>query len=244
MTYLSRRKFLGGATACAGVLTGNQAVANPFTLDFSVVEPPAAITCSTNPEFCELVDDEGFDIANDIVRAPKWTPQPTVTSPRIQRTARVRTPTQSGTLSLYMRNLRSGKSIREVIWANNQWQVDKRDIDELLYDHYANVVGDMHPELILMLAKAQGLLETDEPFEVISGLRTPETNAKLRRRSAKNNNGVPQVAKNSYHIRRVAADMRHRRLRHLQKAMIAAGAHWTKAYGSSNFVHGDMRRYA
>lgn len=92
----------------------------------------------------------------------------------------------------------------------------------------------MDPRLIDIMSATQYLLGHDRPFSVISGYRTKKTNDALRRKSR-------GVAKNSYHIRGMAADLRMEgvSVAQIEKAgkLLASGG--VGIYTRSNFVHLD-----
>ena len=69
---------------------------------------------------------------------------------------------------------------------------------------------------------------------MLSGYRTPETNAMLRRRSS-------GVARNSLHMQGKAADLRlrDRSVSQMARAAIACNAGGVGRYTGSNFVHMD-----
>jgi uncharacterized protein YcbK (DUF882 family) len=82
------------------------------------------------------------------------------------------------------------------------------------------------------LAGAEG-----KSFEIISGYRSPKTNAMLRGRSS-------GVAKKSYHMKGQAIDLRlpgvsTARLRDIAKSLQAGGVGY---YAGSDFVHIDTGR--
>lgn len=75
-------------------------------------------------------------------------------------------------------------------------------INHVMRDHRENEARAMDPKLIDILAEIQKNCGcTDEPIGLLSGYRTEKTNSMLRRTT----NGV---AKNSYHIKGKAADIR------------------------------------
>ena len=85
-----------------------------------------------------------------------------------------------------------------------------------------------------IMAASHRLLEVDEPYLLLSGYRSPETNAMLRRRSS-------GVAKNSLHMKGQAADLRlrSRSVSQMAKAAGACSAGGVGRYSKSNFVHMD-----
>ncbi len=100
--------------------------------------------------------------------------------------------------------------------------------------------GDVHPidqGLLDLLHGLTGLTETSRPFQVISGYRSPKTNALLRSRSE-------GVAGRSLHMQGQAIDIRLADvpLPKLRQAALAAGRGGVGYYPASNFVHVDTGR--
>ena len=85
-----------------------------------------------------------------------------------------------------------------------------------------------------IMAATLRLMDTDEAYHVVSGYRSPKTNAMLRRR----NRGV---ARNSYHMKGMAADLKlsSRSVTQMAKAAIACHAGGVGKYNRSQFVHMD-----
>jgi uncharacterized protein YcbK (DUF882 family) len=84
------------------------------------------------------------------------------------------------------------------------------------------------------MAAALKILETEEPFLVLSGYRTSRTNKLLRSRSRR-------VARQSYHVKGMAADLRlgSRSVNQIANAGISCNAGGVGRYNGSNFVHFD-----
>uniref|UniRef100_UPI0025C06C76 YcbK family protein n=1 Tax=Marivivens sp. TaxID=1978374 RepID=UPI0025C06C76 len=78
------------------------------------------------------------------------------------------------------------------------------------------------------------LLDVSEPYMLLSGYRSPETNAMLRRQSS-------GVARNSLHMRGQAADLRlaSRSVNQIASAAQSCNAGGVGRYAGSNFVHMD-----
>ena len=103
------------------------------------------------------------------------------------------------TLRLY--NTHTGESLRSVFWAEGQFIPDAlQDINKLLRDHRNNQIAAMDPKLLILLNEVSGKFG-DAPLHIISGYRSPESNAKLHA----NSNGV---AKHSMHMEGKAIDIR------------------------------------
>ncbi len=114
-------------------------------------------------------------------------------------------------------------------------------INHILRDHRCDTVAPIDTHLLDLLYDVRCETETTEPFQVISGYRSPATNEMLRR----NTRGV---AKTSYHTKGQAIDIRiagysTKRLRNLCVKMRTGGVGY---YARSNFVHldiGPVRRW-
>jgi uncharacterized protein YcbK (DUF882 family) len=139
-------------------------------------------------------------------------------------------------LRLY--NTHTGESIKSVFWAEGQFIPEAvADINKLLRDHRSNTVAQMDPQLLLLLDKVSGKFGGSDVLHVISGYRSPETNAKLAKASG-------GVAKHSMHLEGKAIDIRMpgRDLAALHKAAMAEQAGGVGYYPSSQFVHLDTGR--
>jgi len=75
-------------------------------------------------------------------------------------------------------------------------------LNHFLRDHYSGEVGQMDPQLFHLLHQVRQELGTQQPFQVISGYRSPATNAMLR--------GAREggVARHSLHMDGKALDVR------------------------------------
>jgi uncharacterized protein YcbK (DUF882 family) len=110
-------------------------------------------------------------------------------------------------------------------------------LHHLLRDHRTGEAAPMDPRLFDQLHALAGCAECAPHYEIISGYRSPATNAKLHAQS----NGV---ARHSLHMEGRAIDVRHtgvacNRLRDLALGMAAGGVGY---YAKSNFVHLDTGR--
>jgi uncharacterized protein YcbK (DUF882 family) len=114
------------------------------------------------------------------------------------------------------------------------------DVNMLLRDFRVNEVKAIDPALLDLLFELNGTLGTDQPFHVISGYRTPQTNAMLQERGGAHSG----VASHSLHIEGKAIDIRVpgirlERLRDAAKSLQIGGVGY---YPGSNFVHVDTGR--
>jgi uncharacterized protein YcbK (DUF882 family) len=114
------------------------------------------------------------------------------------------------------------------------------DINVLLRDFRANQIKPIDPALLDLLFGLNGVLGTDQPFHVISGYRTPETNAMLQERGGAQSG----VATHSLHIDGKAIDIRVPgiKLEHLRDSAKSLKRGGVGFYPASNFVHVDTGR--
>jgi len=143
-------------------------------------------------------------------------------------------------VSLY--NTHTGEWVRTVYWADGHYIREAvRDINWILRDHWTDEIRPMNAGVLDVLEMLHSRLETRDPFLVVCGYRSPETNRRLFMHSR-------GVAKNSYHIRGMAIDLRteSRSTEQLRDAALSLGAGGVGYYPRSNFVHvdcGPVRRW-
>ncbi len=140
--------------------------------------------------------------------------------------------------TLAFQNLHTGESLKTVYFAEGRYLPEAmQHIEWLLRDFRTEQVHAIDPRLLDLLADLHGHLETREPFHVISGYRSPQTNAML----ASLGDGVAQ---NSLHLDGMAIDIRvpGRRLRHVRAAALSLRRGGVGYYPRSNFVHVDTGR--
>ena len=144
----------------------------------------------------------------------------------------------AGARALTFRNLHTGEFVRATYWAAGQYvREGLSQIDRLLRDHRTDLVHPIDRRLLGVLDELHESLDTAEPFEVISGYRSPATNAMLVATSS-------GVASGSLHVAGMAIDIRVpgrplRAVRDVAKALRAGGVGY---YPDSNFVHVDVGR--
>jgi len=134
-----------------------------------------------------------------------------------------------------MRNQRTSETIDMIYWVEGQYIGEAlTEINNFMRDWRHNEVITYDRRNIDIIAATHRLMETDEPYLMLSGYRSAATNAML----ASRNRGV---ARNSYHIRGMAADLRlsSRNISQMAAAAIACNAGGVGKYGRSNFVHMD-----
>ncbi len=111
-------------------------------------------------------------------------------------------------------------------------------LDQFLRDHYSGVVGRMDPQLFELLHRVQRELGHDGAYEVISGFRDGDTNARLR---ATRGGGV---ARHSLHMEGRAIDVRLPGvpLAELRDAAVELRIGGVGFYARDRFVHLDTGR--
>ena len=137
--------------------------------------------------------------------------------------------------TLAFRHLHTEEVVRATYWADGAWQLDGlREINYVLRDFRTGEVADMDTRLLELLHGLSAKLESDQPFEVISGYRSPKTNADLASRSK-------GVARRSLHMRGMAVDIRlpETSLAGLRRAAMDLRGGGVGYYPGSNFVHVD-----
>jgi uncharacterized protein YcbK (DUF882 family) len=136
-------------------------------------------------------------------------------------------------LSFY--SLHTEELLSTVYWQDGRLVPAARtEIDWHLRDFRTGDVHVIDPDLLDLLHQLGRALAYDGPIHVISGYRSPQTNAMLAAQSG-------GVAKNSYHVRGMAIDIRlpGRPLREVQQAALELKLGGVGFYPKSDFVHVD-----
>ncbi len=135
-------------------------------------------------------------------------------------------------------NLHTGESLSTTYCEKGRYVEEAlRDINHIMRDFRANQIKPIDPRLLDLLYSLNRRLDTQEPFQLISGYRSPATNAMLAARSE-------GVAHHSLHIEGKAADIRvaGRRLAEVWRAAMDLVAGGVGFYPRSDFVHVDVGR--
>jgi uncharacterized protein YcbK (DUF882 family) len=138
--------------------------------------------------------------------------------------------------SVALHNLHTGEQLQAVYWEQGDYIPDVLDaVNEHLRDFRTGDIHPIDPRLLDLLDAVSTLTGTATPFQVISGYRSPATNALLHERSE-------QVAKKSFHMSGMAIDIRlpDVALSHLHAAALSLGRGGVGYYPESNFVHMDV----
>lgn len=144
----------------------------------------------------------------------------------------------SGERRLSFHNLHTGENLSATYWADGAYVAEELSaVDRILRDFRTGEVRPIERGLLELLHALAGRMEATAPFHVISGYRSPKTNAVLAAASS-------GVAKKSLHTRGMAIDVRlpGRRLADLRWAAIALGRGGVGYYPGSDFVHVDVGR--
>ncbi|MHA1538405.1 MAG: YcbK family protein [Alphaproteobacteria bacterium] len=135
-------------------------------------------------------------------------------------------------------NLHTSESITVDYFAHGKYITEAlHRLDRFMRDPIDGTRHRMNPELYDLLNGIYRLMDTPRPLHLISGYRSPATNAMLRRRGR-------GVAKRSLHMRGLAADIRlpGRDLKYLWRAAKALKRGGVGLYSRSNFIHVDTGR--
>ena len=113
-------------------------------------------------------------------------------------------------------------------------------LNHLLRDFRVDQEKPIDPKLFDLLNELGGTLETDQPYHIVSGYRSAQTNAMLRERGGAHTG----VASSSLHMVGKAIDIRLPgvKLDHLRSAAASLKLGGVGFYPSSNFVHVDTGR--
>ena len=130
---------------------------------------------------------------------------------------------------------RTGEKLDLIYWIDGDYIPESLNEINLFFRDWRNdKIKAIDPRTLDILAAAHGLLDVNEPYMLLSGYRSPETNAMLRARSS-------GVARNSLHIKGQAADVRlqSRTVNQIAKAAKSCSAGGVGRYSRSDFVHMD-----
>lgn len=134
-----------------------------------------------------------------------------------------------------MYNGRTGESIDTVYWVDGKYIREAlNEVNIFMRDWRTGEVIGVDPRTVDVAAASHRLLQTNEPYMMLSGYRSPRTNAMLRRSSG-------GVARNSLHMVGKAADLRlkSRSVGQMYSAAVSCRAGGVGKYSRSNFVHMD-----
>ncbi|MEQ9259931.1 MAG: DUF882 domain-containing protein [Roseovarius sp.] len=134
-----------------------------------------------------------------------------------------------------MTSQRTGEKIDTIYWIEGEYIRDAlAEIYYFMRDWRTDETLAIDSRTVDILTAAHNLLDVSEPYLLISGYRSPATNALLRSRSG-------GVAKNSRHMKGQAADVRlsSRSVSQMYRAAVACHGGGVGRYSGSDFVHMD-----
>lgn len=130
---------------------------------------------------------------------------------------------------------RTGEALDTIYWVEGEYIPEVLDeINYFMRDWRSNDATNIDARTVDIMAASHRLLDVSEPYMLLSGYRSPATNAMLRSKSR-------GVAKNSLHMKGQAADLRlkSRSVGQMAKAAAACASGGVGKYSRSNFVHMD-----
>ncbi len=144
--------------------------------------------------------------------------------------------THERTLSLY--NIHTGEHLREVYWAGGRYLPDAlHSINHFLRDFRSDQVHRIDPHALDIINAVHRKVEARGPIHIISGYRSPATNAWLA-------SVTSGVARHSLHMQGQAIDIRlpGHSVHAVGRAARSLRAGGVGQYPASDFVHVDTGR--
>lgn len=130
----------------------------------------------------------------------------------------------------------SQDSFDGVYWAAGKYDQDAlARIKRLFRDENDVTFHNIDPALVELMARLQRTLDTTNPLEILSGYRSPTSNARARLIN-------DRVAVNSYHMHGKAADLRVKgvNVEQLRRAALSLQSGGVGTYNSGDFLHIDV----
>ena len=134
-----------------------------------------------------------------------------------------------------MYSTRTGETLNMIYWIEGKYIKEAlAEVNWFMRDWRQNKMQVIDIRTVDIISASQQLLDTSSPFLMLSGYRTPTTNALLRSNSRK-------VARKSLHMSGQAADLRMqgKSVRQIARAASSCAAGGVGRYSNSNFVHVD-----
>ena len=141
-----------------------------------------------------------------------------------------------GPRKVAVHNLHTGESLNTVFWESGRYVADAlSEVNHVLRDFRTGEVHAIDPRLLDLLDSLARKTEASTPFQVVSGYRSPKTNARLHRETH-------GVAEHSLHMKGMAIDIRLAGvdLSRLHGAALSLRAGGVGYYPASDFVHVDV----
>lgn len=140
------------------------------------------------------------------------------------------------TRRVILRNLHTDETLDAVYWEQGSYIPEVMgEVNRVLRDYRTGDVHRIDPNVVDLLGSISAKVGNRTPFQVISGYRSPHTNALMHERST-------GVARKSLHMEGMAIDisLEDVELRHLHQAALDVGRGGVGFYPQSNFVHVDV----
>lgn len=140
--------------------------------------------------------------------------------------------------SLSFYNIHTGEKLDTTFWIEGSYIPESLvDMNHILRDYRTDKATEIDTELFDLLHSIRTNLDSNKPFHIISGYRSPGTNTMLRGHSS-------GVAKKSLHMEGKAIDINlpGRNLSELKKVAMNLKQGGVGYYPDSNFVHVDVGR--
>lgn len=134
-----------------------------------------------------------------------------------------------------MHSGRTGERLDTIYWIEGDYIPEAlTEVNRFMRDWRTDGSVKIDLRTIDILAASHNLLDAETPYLLLSGYRSPTTNAMLRSKSR-------SVARNSLHMKGQAADIRldGRSVSQISRAAISCSAGGVGKYSRSNFVHMD-----
>jgi uncharacterized protein YcbK (DUF882 family) len=138
----------------------------------------------------------------------------------------------------YLHNLHTGERLDAVYYHNGRYVPEVlHAANHVLRDWRTGQQHFIHPHLFDLLHDLRAKIDTHQPFQILSGYRSPATNAMLHAHSE-------QVASRSQHLLGRALDITVEgvNLAHLHQAALSLKAGGVGYYPDNGFVHVDVGR--
>jgi uncharacterized protein YcbK (DUF882 family) len=215
---ISRRRMLQMSAAAAAMLVPGVALADDW------IRVNAVPLTSTIPARSSIM---------------RWKPNANAAQPHYQPARYSPTRSYAGeTRSLAMYNPHTGESI-DLVYCENGYYVPGalQEVNHFFRDFRANLIKPIDPRLLDLLHSIRQSSDSTKPFNLVSGYRSPQTNAMLAAQ-------YEGVARHSMHIEGKAADINlpGRQLSILQRIALAMRFGGVGYYPQSGFVHVDTGR--
>ncbi|MFN3827741.1 MAG: YcbK family protein [Micavibrio sp.] len=174
----------------------------------------------------------------EVLKAGLWGAAGTILFPTLAEAAAFKMP-KAGSYDISFLNTHTGERFSGTYRVGNKYLPDAfEEINYVLRDFRTNEVFPIDPRVIDIIYMVHRKTGRNQALEILSGYRSPKTNAMLR-------NASSGVARNSMHLSGQAIDFRMagvstRGLRDVAVGLKAGGVGY---YARSNFVHVDTGKF-